>query len=301
MRNILFVLILSILIMACNGGNHEPFHSTISKQLNQYKGRINKPEVTEVEVVNGDSLYLNQRLIGETYGYDTTRLYYIPEETGHVFVQFSGVKTMYFEVINEDDEDRYSSILIDNGHAAFHVEKGQVYSFNMYYISLEYDSDMDSHIPVWKQEYENIVNGFEFEITEANREAIGLSEDEFLVDIEYVGESYSDGFVGSSIERTEWYFRSSIVLNFLNGYRRHPSYNSTPEYAIAVSSELMFIEHIEYEGIDYGESKDNIIIDSNSGLVTGTYFNKSNVYQYPENTLHEVWFSEGSIEGKIIL
>mgnify|MGYP000378796918 CR=1 FL=1 len=287
---ILFSLI--SFLVACGSDSSDQFDPT---QLEQFKGRASAPDISEVAVVDGDTIYLNQRSYGEVFEGLDVQLQFIAPKSGRALILIAGSTANFESIPSMNVSPLYLSI--SGGYrSAFSMDHGE--SYKITFSAIEGESS----------------GAFEFELVEANRESLGLANNEYLVDLEFVGERYFEGGgedqcdiyaqpADPSIKYSENY-SYQVILNYVLKYQRQVSINSGKDYGEKSGNTLQFDK-----GNSFYDWEETFKINSSAGLISGSYYKKqeepdiigelSGLLACPRLPLYRI--SNGVITGGIIL
>ena len=244
----------SFFLVACGGDSSD---SLDLAQLEQHKGRANAPVISEVVVGDGATIYLNQRSYGEVFEGLNTRLNFTAPISGYALllltestVDFSSIPSMGVGSLFFREFGGYRSV--------FYMEEGERYAIELSVVAGESSGN------------------FELELVEINRESLALTENEYLLELNFVGEKHFEGGgrecdaysqpVDSSIKYAEDY-SGTVIFNFADSYQRQLYSNVGNEYAETSGSTLSF--NREEAFYTWNETFN---INTHSGAVTGSYY-----------------------------
>ncbi len=237
----IFLFIFISCLTACGSDSSEVLDLT---QLEQFKGQARAPEISEVAVVGGDIIYLNQRSYGEVFdGYDVL-LEFTAEQSGYTVIKISGEGVD----LGSNPLIQFSSLkLVEFGESSsiFYMEQGNVYSFTL---SLR-DGELGG--------------SFELELVEANRESLKLSNNEYVLDMRLIGDVYHEGMEPFD----EYVLDQILVLNFSDSYQR--SLDPLSDETYGDSSGSIYYFEWDYSGFDLSQEFNLNIV---TGKISGTYF-----------------------------
>ncbi len=154
---------------------------------------------------------------------------------------------------------------------------------------------------------------FEIELVEMNRESLALTDNEYLLDLRYVGERYFEGGgrdcdiysqpADSSKKYAEEYSHQ-VILDLSLGYQRQLYADTGNEYG-DISRGTLYFDKDE----PYYIWQEIFHIDSDTGLVLGSYYKKEiepdliggpmGLGTCPRNIMYRI--SDGFVTGEIIL
>ena len=271
----------SFFLVACGGDSSD---SLDLAQLEQHKGRANEPVISDMAVMDGDVISINQRSYGEVYEGENVRLEFTTERSGYTFIKITGSAIgfdsnfpMSFSSLFLSEQGQYLSVS--------YLEEGKPYYLNL---SLK----------------EGGVGGsFELELIEANRESLQLGDGEYLLGIEVVGETFYEN--SDPMEKSNLDFEYVQIINFEKGYKRWVYPEISPDYGEISGSNLDF----RSEGLGY-ETDEKLNINSKVGSVSGSYYSRLEIRHCRllingrgecEDTYSQVQVMSGFISGSIIL
>jgi len=234
-------MLVSLFLTACGSDSSDSLNLT---QLEQYKGRANTPSISEVAVVDGDTVYLNQNSYGEIFEGLDVRLGFTAEQSGYTFIKISGVGVD----LRSNPLIQVSSLqLLEFGEssAIFYMEQGEVYGFTL--------SLRDGEL----------VGSFELELIEANRESLQLSDHEYVLDMKLIGDVYYDGMEPFD----ELVLDQALILNFSDLYQRSIDPRSDETYGENSGS----IYYFEWN-LSNVELRQEFNLNTMEGDISGTYF-----------------------------
>lgn len=202
MKNGILVTLLSLGLIACGGESKKNNNndSTFGEFSSGIKGVEEQPSLTSADVAEGDSLTLNTINHGNIEHYSFVPLNFTLEQDTQVAL-----------VLSSEDEDLNLTVSgYDLGLDSSHDGSNELIVFNALageLYSIEIDSESASYEPITGN------SNFQLKFVEANRNSAGLSADEYLVSLFFIGTSYcsEDGepevesnFSGSSLYIINW-------------------------------------------------------------------------------------------------
>ena len=246
----------SFFLVACGGDSSD---SLDLAQLEQHKGRAYAPVISEVAVGDGDTIYLNKRSYGEVFEGLSTRLNFTAPTSGYALllltestVDFSSIPSMGVGSLFFREFGGYRSV--------FYMEEDERYAIDLTVVAGESSGN------------------FELELVEINRESLALTENEYLLELNFVGERHFEGGgrecdaysqpVDSSIKYAEDY-SDTVIFNFEDSYQRQLYANIGNEYGETSGSTLSF--NREESFYTWNEAFN---INAHSGTVAGSYYKK---------------------------
>lgn len=265
----LSVSIAAALITACGGDSGSSSSGSNITVSNDLKGPAAAPAITEGTAQEGDLLSLNTRINSTVDGESIVRFDFMPEQSGSIVVKLdTSSKDLDLEVQSSNFKSAdYSSDL----WAVHQVEQGEP-------------------VRIYVDSYSGKTESFSLTIVEANRETLGLNDNEFIYSVDYtakqvcvVGNGSPDEYSYSGVDQA--------IVNFKDGYIKSAGGS---KLKFASSTDTSFTVK-NSTGSDF-----SVTIEYNIDTAEGTLTTKLNSNQYfPEDD--ERCEDEEVGTGKIVL
>ncbi len=273
MRNILFTLIFSMFLAACGSGSESEIDH---EQLALLKGLEQSPQVTFLSSIeSGDSIALNQSISGEITSSETASFDYYPLNSGYVSFQYDSPSENVWLRIKEDGVGTYTRLYSRGQPSVFDLSAGTVYTFELYQYFLAEDGFTLIEKP-------DEIGAFEISLVELNRQSLQLSENEYLLELNYNGNFYEEGRPEISLynfeESGSENYQRLLIVNFLDGYNRDLYQELEIAYAQVSGSTFEFRTEAEIKrNSEVGltliipESQQTFKLDVRNGSISGWY------------------------------
>ncbi len=284
MRNFLFTSIISIFLAACGSGSESDIDH---EQLARFKGLEQSPEVDALSSSDsGGFIDLNQSISGEITGSETASFSYTPSYSGYVSIQFySPSEDVQFN-IEEDGVLSYPLSLWRDNSSVQYLGAGKVYTFEVD----QYFIDEDGFTLIEKPDE---VGEFEISLAESNRQSLQLTENEFLLELNYSGSAIEQGRPDNAGYYPEQAgpedYQALLIINFLDGYKSGRYLDSNDEYAQVSGATFEFRTEagIEMQGTNkftalIPETRETVVLDVSDGSISGSYRHEHDIGLFQE-------------------